>query len=828
MKKTLLNGVLLAAPLLCAAFSSQNAGAQAKKAQSQFAGVRVVKSPPRAYGNSFYVGNRAPLQPSPFLKLPPGAIAPRGWLRRQLLLDANGLSGRMAEVSDYLKFEDNGWVDTKSNNGWEEMPYWLRGYGDLGYVLKDPKIQAATQKWIDGILTAQKPDGYFGPDRLRTAENGMPDLWPHMLVLDALHSYYDHSNDPRVIPFMRRYYKWQATLPDNAYKNGWGALRWADNMAVLYWLYNKTGDASLLELSKRIHANSVNWVDNLPNGHNVNLAQGIREPGEFWMQSGDPRHLQAVEQDYQRVMGQFGQVPGGGFAGDENTRKGFGDPRQGFETCGIVEYMHTHEMMTRISGDAVWADRAEELAFNSLPAALTPNHEGIHYITPVNVAELNRSGVKGQFDNKFPMLNFQPGIHNYRCCPHNYGMAWPYYAEEAWLATSDKGVAASLYAASEVTVKVGDGTLVKWSETTEYPFGDTVNLKLSAPKTVKFPLYLRIPRWAKGATVALNGKVVKVAATPLSYVVLDRNWKNGDTVSLRFPMQVAVRKWEKNQGSVSVDYGPLAFAYNPGETWVRDGGTDTWPEHSVKPVGPWNYGLPDGVKAADFQVVRRAGAISDQPFTPQNAPIALQTRARRVPGWETDSQGIVHRLQASPARSDAALEPIELLPMGASRLRIAQFPTVSTANGALDWRIAAPKPPLIDVSVSHQNDDTEALIDGILPVSSAGAGVPRFTWWDHRGTKEWAVLDFKTARRVSNVSLYWFDDTGSGQCRVPASCRLFYRDGDLWKPVPGAVGTALDRLNTLSFPAVTTKSLRLEVQLQPEFSGGILEWKVGE
>lgn len=527
-------------------------------------------------------------------------------------------------------------------------------------------------------------------------------------------------------------------------------------------------------------------------------------------------------------MGRFGQFPGGGFAGDENIRPAFTDPRQGFETCGIVEYMHTHEMMTRISGNPLWADRTEELAFNSLPAALTPDHKGTHYITSANLVEINRGGDKGQFSNNMQMLNFEPGIHAYRCCPHNYGMGWPYYAEESWLATSDKGVAASLYTASDVSVKVGDGTLVKWSETTDYPFADTVNFKFSSPKAVKFPLYLRVPGWAKGATVSVNGNYVPADAVPLSYIVLEREWKNGDTVSLQLPMQVEVTKWDKSKGSVSVNYGPLTFALDPGERWKRDGGTDEWPEYGIKAIGAWNYGLPDDVKSSDFKVVRKPGPISDKPFTPGSAPISLQTIARLVPGWTADSQGIVQQLQRSPALSTSPLETISLLPMGAARLRISSFPTVSTDKTALDWTLNATIGPPFSATASHVNGDPDAMVDGIIPRNSGDTAVPRFTWWDHRGTSEWASLDLKTPRPVSSVSLYWFDDIGNGQCRVPKSCQLFYRDGQTWKAIAGAVGVARDKFNTLTFPAVTTNSLRIEVKLQPEFSGGILEWKIGD
>ena len=785
--------------------------------------ARVIKAPPALVGGGFYTPNRAPLQGVPFQKLPPGAVVPRGWLLKQLQLDANGLSGRMPEISDYLKYEGNGWVDPKSNDGWEELPYWLRGYGDLSYVLKDPKMLAMTQKWVDGILANQKPDGYFGPDRLRDAEGGKPDLWPHMLVLDALHSYYEYSSDARVIPFMTRYFAWQSTLSNDAYKSGWGALRWADNMAVLYWLYNQTGDASLLDLGKRIHDNSVDYVDNLPTGHNVNLAQGIREPGEFWMQSGDPKHLRAVENDYQDIMNRYGQVPGGGFAGDENTRPGKDDPRQGFETCGIVEYMHTHEMMTRISGDPTWADRAEELAFNSLPAALTPDHGGIHYITAPNLVEINASGTAGQFDNHFPMLTFKPGIHDYRCCPHNYGMGWPYYAEESWLATSDKGVAASLYAASDVSVKVGDGTLVKWSETTDYPFADTINFKLTAPKSVRFPFYLRIPRWAQNAQIQLNGKAVKVNATPLSYVVLHRQWRNGDTVSLRLPMRIAVKEWNQNEDSRSVSYGPLWFSLDMGEAWERAGGTDDWPEYHVKAVRPWNYGLPADIQASDFEIVRPV-AVSDQPFTPATAPIRLRVKARRVPGWEADSQGIARPLQESPALSHEPLQTVSLLPMGAARLRISSFPTVSQGANALDWKPLAQGNPT-QVAASFVHDSLEAINDGIVPANSNDHNIERFTWWDHVGGQEWASLNFDQPKTVSSAALYWFQD-GAG-CFAPASWKLSYKDGDNWKPVETTenFGTALDQFNTVHFKPVVTTALRVEVQMIPNKSSGILEWQ---
>jgi hypothetical protein len=792
--------------------------------------VAAVKPEPPRKAGGYYVQNRAPLQPTLFMKLPIGSITPKGWLRRQLELDASGLVGQMPQLSDYLKYEGNGWVDPQGKAGWEELTYWLRGYGDLGYVLKNKKIISEAARWMNGVLTSQRADGWFGPEAARTSLDGGPDLWPHMPMLNALRSYYEVSHDPRVIPFLMKFFRYQDTLPPDTYKRGWGAVRWGDNIDTVYWLYNRTGEPWLLELARKNHEHSADYTGGIPTWHNVNLAQGIREPAEYWQQSRDSKFLRATYRDYDTVMGLYGQFPGGGFAGDENCRPGYADPRQGFETCGWVEFMHTFEMMTRISGDPLWADRCEEIAFNSYPAALDPDHRGTHYITSANSIQLDNTGKRhNQFANgTFPMQAFMPGIHNYRCCPHNLGMGWPYYAEELWLATADKGLCASLYAASDVTAKVGDGTTATLTEKTDYPFDDAIQLRVTVPKSVRFPLYLRVPRWCANASVQINGRRYAAKATPLTYLAIDRTWKSGDTVTLRLPMKLHVRTWVKNKGSVSVDYGPLTFSLAIQESWKKIKGPDAWPAYEVRPGSAWNYGLALDPRNPEksLTVVRKSGAVPSQPFTPDAVPIEIYASARKIPGWQADSDNVIGVLQASPARTGKPIEKVRLIPMGAARLRIASFPTVATGPGAHDWSATAAAWP--KVTASHVFDSPDAIKGGSAPSGSADQTVPRFTWWDHRGTAEWIQYEFQKPRTVSAVSVYWFDDTGVGLCRTPQSWRLLYRDGGSWKPVEGAssFGTARDGFNRVTFPPIDTSALRIEVQLQPEKSSGVLLWKV--
>lgn len=787
--------------------------------------------------NPLYVANRAPLAPSPFVKLPIGSITPRGWLRHQLELERDGMTGRLREISPWLNFEKSAWADKegKGERGWEEMPYWLKGYGDLGYVLRDDAIIAEAKRWIEAAMASQREDGWFGPRELLTSLNGKPDLWPHMVMLNILQSYHEFSGDPRVIEVLTRYMKWENQLPASAFGEGyWPKIRAGDNIESAFWLYNRTGESWLLDLARKIHAGMARWDTDVINWHNVNIAQGFRAGTVFWMLSRDSIHLKSADRNYRRVMELYGQFAGGGFVGDENSRPGYIDPRGGIETCGIVEFMHSFQMLTKITGDPLWADRCEEIAFNSFPASMTPDQRGLRYITCANQVQADRHNKSPGIQNSGTMFSYSP-FEVYRCCQHNVSHGWPYYAEELWLATPDNGLCASLYAASDVSAKVADGTTVNITEDTDYPFRETITFRLALPKPTSFPLYLRVPRWCEKPELEINGKPARVKAKPLSYIAVNREWKDGDTLTLRLPMQIAVRTWAKNQDSVSVDFGPLSFALAIKERWTKYGERNqNWPEWEVFPDSPWNYGLVLGRNPAkSFRIERKTGPLAPQPFTPETTPISLKAKARRIPAWQLDRLNMAGPLQPSPAKSSEPVEQITLIPMGAARLRIASFPTIGRGGNAREWvELPRAKPATHKASASHcyENDSLDALSDGLEPASSNDHSIPRFTWWPRRGSAEWVQYDFTRPHKVSRVAVYWFDDSGVGSCRVPQAWRLLYRSGDDWKPVEGEDGFGVnkDAWNRVRFPAIETTALKLEVQLQPGFSGGILEWRVPE
>ena len=653
--------------------------------------IRVVERPNTEMKNDFYVGNRAPLLPSPLIKLPVGAIEPKGWVRRQLELQRDGFHGHLTEISQFLKKEGNAWLSPtgEGDHGWEEPPYWLKGFSNCGYILRDQRMIGESKLWIEGALASQKEDGWFGPDKGRKGEatdlEGREDLWPNMIMLFCLQDYYAFTGDKRVIALMTRYMKYLVTVPEDRFLVGyWPKMRGGDLLYSVYWLYNRTGDAFLLELAGKVHRHTAEWQQDVINWHNVNMSQGFGEPARFYMQSYDPAHLQAAERNWSKIREMYGQVPGGMFGGDENCRPGFTGPRQGVETCGMVEMMLSHETLLTISGDPKWADRCEDVAFNSLPAAFTADLKALHYLTAPNLILCDRENKSPGVQNKGPMFLFDP--HSHRCCQHNSGHGWPYYAEHLWLATPGNGLAAALYAPCEVKAKVGDGATVTIVEETRYPFEDKIEFTVKTSQPVRFPLYLRIPGWCKNPEVTMNGRMLEMFGSE-AYIEINRQWIDGDKVELRLPMVIKLRKWAKNQNSVSVDRGPLTYSLKIGEKSVRAGGTDQWPAWEIHPTTAWNYGLVvnEDQPGASFELVRKMWPVDDQPFEANAAPIELRAKAKKIPAWQKDDLGLVGNLQPSPVKSGESIETVALVPMGCARLRISAFPTIGEDADAHEW-----------------------------------------------------------------------------------------------------------------------------------------------
>lgn len=474
------------------------------------------------------------------------------------------------------------------------------------------------------------------------------------------------------------------------------------------------------------------------------------------------------------------------------------------ETCaGIGSVMWNHRLALR-RGDSRHVDAMERALYNGVLSGVSLIGDRFFYVNPLNTS----GGVKRRewFDCA--------------CCPPNilrmiggiggYAYAW-----------NPGAVCVNLYMDSTAHVPlVTGGVVVK--QRTGYPWNGRVDLEITGSEARpaggsvgKFELRLRIPEWAGAVKVELNGAEVgegagaKEIAAQHGYVVLAREWRSGDRVALTMAMPVerleANPAVKTNAGRVALRRGPVVYCVEG----IDNNGSVAdivVPRDAAIAMEEWKASERDGLAGMTVlrvQGLRESGAEEWDHELYRPTPSAERVTVTAVPYFAWDNRGDQGMMVWVPESG------------------------VLLGRGPVKWIKKAA------VSQCWAGDRPGAMCDGREPSKSSDESLPRMTWWDHKGTSEWAQYEFDKARRVTGVEVYWFDDTGKGGCRVPASWKVMYKDGQDWKPVKmkddaAKTGVEKDKFNVFGFEEVVTDGLRLEVELQKEYSGGILEWKVVE
>ncbi len=637
------------------------------------------------------VRNRAPLQPGAFALLPLGSIEPDGWLRRQLEIQAKGLTGRLDELWPDVG-PQSGWLGGPGES-WERGPYYLDGLLPLAYLLKNDALIAKASRYVEWTLTHQQPSGWLGPP-------SNSDWWPNMVMLKVLTQYQEATGDSRVVPALTRYFHHHLEEAGRRPLKDWAIYRWADELLPILWLYNRTADPKLLTLARTLHNQGTDWRQHFasfeltskttnqqlgwgaePKGlpdlamraHGVNNAMALKTSAIWSLVSGDAADRDAIMTAFDALDRYHGQ-PNGMFSADEHYAGR--DPSEGTELCAVVEAMFSLEQSVAARGGVALADRLERIAYNALPATLSADMWSHQYDQQANqvLCSLNRR----RWVSNGPEANLFGLEPNFGCCTANLHQGWPKLVASLWMASSDDGVAAVAYGPSRVSARVGRGIPVTIEERTEYPFRDTIELTVQpqvAPLT--FPLHLRIPRWASSPVVRVNGTPL-VGVVPGEFTRVERAWRAGDRVTIRLPMTPAASTWYRE--SIAIERGPLVFALAVGEDWrrltsgMKKPATSPAADWEVHPKTAWNYGLVLDPANAGSLVVDE-GVVGEVPFAAANPAVTIRVTGRRIPEWQLE-EGSAGTLPSSPAASREPNETLRLVPYGTARLRVTAFPRI--------------------------------------------------------------------------------------------------------------------------------------------------------
>ena len=532
-------------------------------------------------------------------------------------------------------------------------------------------------------------------------------------------------------------------------------------------------------------------------GHSVRAAYMYAGMADVAALTGDTSYIKAIDRIWEDVVSTKMYLTGG--IGATGGNEGFSHPyalpnlSAYCETCAAIANVFWNYRMFLLHGDAKYLDVVERIIYNGFLSGVSM--EGNRFFYP-NPLESFRGSTRAEW---FACA----------CCPTNVVRFVPSIAGYMY-AQDGKDVYVNLFIGGESTVKT-ENQLVKMTQATNYPWDGAVSLQVEPSKPELFAVRIRIPGWAKNRPVPSdlyryldqsNEQVtLRVNGQPASfsmergYAVLKRTWKQGDVVEILFPMPVrrvvANEKLLDDKDKVALERGPILFCAE-------------WPDNRDGNVV--NLVLPD------------------------NSPLKTQFRKDLLNGVQiVQSSAIsVRRTQGNTMVSDAPQDFVAIPYYAWAHRGLGQMNVWPAREVSAARPLPAPTIAYLSKVTASDKRRADAINDQLEPKNSIDHTIPYLHWWPRKGTTEWVQYDFKKEETVSQTEVYWFDDTGIGECRLPKLWRVFYREGDVWKPVEGATPYEVDkdRYSKVSFKPVKTAGLRVEVQLIPDFSAGLYEWKV--
>ena len=643
-----------------------------------------------------------PVNPT-FLPLPPGSVRPRGWLARQLRIQADGLTGHLDEF--WPDVADSGWFGGGAE-AWERAPYWLDGLIPLAWALDDGALMEKATRRVEEILRRQRSDGWYGVVP-RDLEAEPYDMWAILLMNKVMVQYHQATGDEGALEALAASLRALARSLRTRPLFRWGRYRWFEGLLSVFYLHGHAPEPWLLELGRTLRRQGTDYpalydgygvtVPTPRRGlwtwdkHVVNTAMALKAGALSWSLEGREEDRLFPARMLALLDHHHGQV-NGMFTGDECLAGR--NPIQGTELCAVVELMFSLETLLTVLGEASWGDRLERVAFNALPATFKPDMWAHQYDQQANQAQCTVNP-DHMFTTNGPESNIYGLEPNYGCCTANMHQGWPKLATHLWMGTLDGGLAAVAWAPCHLRHQAG-GIPVAVTVDTDYPFRETVTLTVRPEAPATFPLLLRVPAWARGATLRLNGGPEE-PMEPGTFHRLEGEWAGEERLTLRFPMRPRITL--RYNEAVAVERGPLVYALSPREEWRRVNAGEPHRDlphgdFEVRPASEWRYGLVVASKDAPGQAeaedpVARARTleelaekvevqerpVGEVPFSPEGAGVVARVPGRKLPDWEL-IHGWAGEIAPGLHDSHEPVESLTLLPYGCTNIRITEFPRV--------------------------------------------------------------------------------------------------------------------------------------------------------
>jgi DUF1680 family protein len=712
----------------------------------------------------------------------------------------------------------------------------IEGVSRVLSVGRDPELERRLDDWIAAIAAAQEDDGYLYTARTVDPENPPPaagkarweksragshELYCVGHMYEAAVAHYRATGKRSLLDVAIR----SADLVDRVFgpeKNR--AVPGHQEIEIgLVSLYRATGEVRYLEAAKSFldlrgrdgrgpgsqdHEPVIEQKEAV--GHAVRACYMYCAMADVAALLDDAQYLKAVDRIWSDIVSKKLSLTGG--VGARRGGEAFGEAYElpnataYNETCGAIANAMLNHRLFLLHGDAKYIDVMERVLYNGLLAGISLEGDAFFYPNPL------ATDGKRKFNQGARAR--QPWF-KCACCPSNVARATPAIPGYAY-AQRAGALYVNYFMSGEAVVEI-DGQTVKVRQGTRYPWDGAVKIVIEPTTAAEFTVYVRIPGWARNQpvpgdlyrylgkapekpTLQVNGRAADLGLEK-GFARLRRTWRPGDAIELDLPMAprrvLSHKKVTDNTGRVALERGPIVYCAE---------GVDNDGEIS-------NRFLPD-------EAALRAQWREDL----LGGVVTLEGRAPAVVRGENG------QLRAEAGRDFVAVPYYAWAHRGDGEMAVWLARQADSA--------AVPPAPTIAstsrVSTSYQTKTASAVLETIndltVPRNSFDKSKGFFHWWPRKGGVEWIQYDLAKPATVRAVEVYWFDDTGKGGCRTPVSWRVLWREGDQWRPVtdPGAYGVKKDRFNRTTFDPVATDALRLEVRLRPEFSAGVIEWRVEE